>query len=1056
MIFDFNSFILRTPYYSTRILERINTCSASEFEKAMDFFLRDPVFREAIYYSSPGFLIQMDRFLAGEISEPKKKLKFKYTFLKYLSRMATRCTPFGIFAGCSMGEAGSQTKIVPAENHFSRKIRFDMSFLAAIADYVQLNPVTRRHLFYYPNNTIYRIAGGCRYVDFTSNDKGIRSYHLSGFQPNDYLEKILSVAGKGALFTDIASSIIDDEIALSDADYYIDQLIQSRVLISELEPKVTGQDYVRDLLLILKRLRGVITDTDTIAIIAGHILFMEESLVFFETIDTLDDTIRLSRLIEITEQANALVLAYPARNVFQVDSFVKYDFSEIDSGVLADIKQAIPVYLKFCSGEESSHLERFKTDFNDKFEGRTIPLSHALDPEQGIAYASDPALLDFSPLIDDLYLPRQTAGKSKSTIQWNSQVHTLLLQKILAGGMDSTGIILTDDDLKHLPDGQEACPPSFNILAKIHPGKNNKNLIEIGAFALSSATCHLTRFCHLNPVIGNIVQKIADHEKQYFHNEIVGEINHLSNSRLANILIRPEIRDHELCYLTRSNDISDRNIPLNQLFVSIKNNEIVLSIDPEGKTRVRPRLSNAHNFHNDTLPVYRFVGDLQKEKSDQLHLKFDTGPLLQLTRFIPRITYKQFIFYPATWSLVQSDFASIITMSIEEACRELPVFFEQKKIPGRFYIPDRDNHLYIDIDNISLLELFFDEIKTRKVITIVECVFNDKDEGLVFNQNGNYRHELIIPFGKSIPETAGRKTQVSNTLPVEMPRRKFQLGSEWCYAKIYTGIKNAEIVIRDSIYDVVEQLERSGVIVKWFFIRYSDPMNHVRLRFHLLNPADYGLIVDSLVNTLQSSIEDGRVSKIDFDTYVRELERYGFEKIEAAEAIFHADSKFIFSIIKKMDDLTGNTWKIGILIVDLYVDVFCRDDEERYRFIKMMKESFANEFGADKNQRKILTDKYRNLKPELTRLFQEKPFADRYPWFEECFTNFRDEICKIRKRDYENESQAINPYLASFIHMSLDRLFRSRNRLHEYVLYSLLEQEHRMRVWSNKNSKPEA
>ncbi len=63
-------------------------------------------------------------------------------------------------------------------------------------------------------------------------------------------------------------------------------------------------------------------------------------------------------------------------------------------------------------------------------------------------------------------------------------------------------------------------------------------------------------------------------------------------------------------------------------------------------------------------------------------------------------------------------------------------------------------------------------------------------------------------------------------------QRTFPPGSEWLYAKLYTGTATADQILRDVIAPLVAEVLGSGAAERWFFIRYGDPDWHVRLRFH--------------------------------------------------------------------------------------------------------------------------------------------------------------------------------------------------------------------------------
>ncbi len=75
-----------------------------------------------------------------------------------------------------------------------------------------------------------------------------------------------------------------------------------------------------------------------------------------------------------------------------------------------------------------------------------------------------------------------------------------------------------------------------------------------------------------------------------------------------------------------------------------------------------------------------------------------------------------------------------------------------------------------------------------------------------------------------------------------MIRRKFIPGSRWLYFKIYTGIKTADEVATRTLLPLLRELYEAKLIDDWFFIRYTDPDFHLRLRLLVARPEHYAAI----------------------------------------------------------------------------------------------------------------------------------------------------------------------------------------------------------------------
>ena len=55
-------------------------------------------------------------------------------------------------------------------------------------------------------------------------------------------------------------------------------------------------------------------------------------------------------------------------------------------------------------------------------------------------------------------------------------------------------------------------------------------------------------------------------------------------------------------------------------------------------------------------------------------------------------------------------------------------------------------------------------------------------------------------------------------------------GDKWLYYKLYCGVRISDSLLTDLVLPLVIKLTTESLIEKWFFIRYSDPENHIRLR----------------------------------------------------------------------------------------------------------------------------------------------------------------------------------------------------------------------------------
>lgn len=116
-------------------------------------------------------------------------------------------------------------------------------------------------------------------------------------------------------------------------------------------------------------------------------------------------------------------------------------------------------------------------------------------------------------------------------------------------------------------------------------------------------------------------------------------------------------------------------------------------------------------------------------------------------------------------------------------------------------------------------------------------------------------------------------------------------GSDWLYAKLYGPGDGQDELLADAVRSFGDFAGGSGLGQRWFFLRYADPAPHLRIRF----ADEPGQLLSSLLPRICAWAHDllaGALwTSLAFDTYEREIERYGgTPAMELAEAIFAVDS----------------------------------------------------------------------------------------------------------------------------------------------------------------------
>lgn len=270
-------------------------------------------------------------------------------------------------------------------------------------------------------------------------------------------------------------------------------------------------------------------------------------------------------------------------------------------------------------------------------------------------------------------------------------------------------------------------------------------------------------------------------------------------------------------------------------------------------------------------------------------------------------------------------------------------------------------------------------------------------------------------------------------------QRSFIIGEEWIYYKIYLGVKTADLILINNLKSVLEKLVASYNVDQWFFIRYSDPDFHLRLRIHMSNPDQLIHILNLVNKELKELKEKGLIWKVQMDTYDRELERYGAPIMEQSERLFYYDSLLIINALDVLeeDENSNLKWLWGLKIVDKFMDDFGLSIQEKKNLMEDLTASFGQEFGVGNTAKKQINPKYIQFKKEIDSVINSAANDYLFLLLENKSSSIKG-IAKVITQKSHDSAYNINYIISSHIHMTMNRLFRTKNRKNEFVSYTML------------------
>lgn len=1037
-------FILRTPLLS---LSEITQNVLSQQDEAATLAAMKPYFeqsqvQEALLIASPALYQRCLDWLAGKIKDGKDKTRLEHALFRYFLRMSTRATPFGLFAGCTLGKWGRGSKVVLSNiEDFERHSKLDRGVVGQLCSKFSLEEELWQHLKFFPNNSIYTQASKIRYIEQVRVFNHLKNHNISEVEANEFLNKIFETAQQGAYPKELAQSIVDEDISYEEAIEFVKELIDNQLLMSELYPSATNPEYLKQLVRTFDKIEKAIESPHpSITHTHQQLKTLKQNLT---KIDAKASQNNYETYQQVAQQLDEWNIAYDKKRSLFINLHKTAQDCQLNNKLAGSIRKGIEVLNRLSPYGEHYNLGQFKQAFLLRYERQEVPLLEALDIEAGLGYpVMDGLSGNVSGLVDDILTYPEQGNKQ---ITWNQRQQFLLDKYLHAIAHDEYEIYLEDEELQEFKLEWETMPDTLALLGRVVEKAEHKNDLERVYFNLVScgATNLIARFTDLDPSFYDLAAEIAQKEQDLQPNAILAEIVHLPFGA-ENVVSRTAFRAYEIPFLSASSVEASHQVPVQDLYLSVRNNRIILRSKRLNK-EIIPRLSNAHAYFKNTLSVYHFLSDLQYQ-GERLGLGFSWGELSDHYKFLPRVCYRNLIFSRATWQFLKTELDDFYKKEGEELRQAIEAWRTKWRIPQYAVLAESDLELFIDFKNDFCIAAFLHGIRKLKTVKIVEFIQSTEQGTIEDQQQRSYTNEFLMAFTRKAPKL---RPQIPLSAPEKSPaiQREFALGSEWLYFKIYTGTKTTDTILTDAIRPIVTVLKDRGYIDQWFFIRYADPKSHLRLRFHLKDTRFLSEVLQLLHPCFQHLLQNKLAWNIQADTYRRELERYGYEAIELAEELFFHDSESTIQVVEMhefglIDEQTR--WLYGIKAMDILLDAFGLDITQKMDLMKHLKTNFQAEFKLDKPGRKQLKEKYKKNQQLIQQILTTD--ALHLATWQELqpllihYTKAIHPIAATLANKAKTGKLPINlgDLMGSLVHMLCNRLFKAKQRKHEMVLYDFL------------------
>ncbi|MFD9369799.1 lantibiotic dehydratase [Streptomyces sp. NPDC060020] len=345
---------------------------------------------------------------------------------------------------------------------------------------------------------------------------------------------------------------------------------------------------------------------------------------------------------------------------------------------------------------------------------------------------------------------------------------------------------------------------------------------------------------------------------------------------------------------------------------------------PTGRELV-PVLGNMVSAPAQAPNAIRLLWEIGLE-GQRLWEPWNWGPLADAP-FVPRVRYGRFVLACAVWRLdtLRAMAQELRTRTAEPQAGEwaaaVRTWRSQWDVPNRVLAVTADQRLLLDLDDAWHRELLRDQVLRHHDLIAQEVP--GEYEGWLDSPLAGHTSELVVPMVRrdavaaeagptvpapSVPDTPSAPAPAPAGFSLRRPyagnrqlaRTVHGLGGEWLYLKLYCAARAQDELIRDHLPELVSLAAGLGCD-NWFFIRYTDADgHHLRVRLHGTDPrALWGEVAPAVGTLLDRWQRSGLVRGHAVAPYDPEIERYGGPDAQhLAEQVFRFDSEAAVELLR--------------------------------------------------------------------------------------------------------------------------------------------------------------
>ncbi|MEY9846332.1 thiopeptide-type bacteriocin biosynthesis protein [Streptacidiphilus sp. BW17] len=801
--------------------------------------------REPVSAASPQLAARLEAVTNGTTLAPRLVRRAALALHRYVLRQQHRPTPFGLVAGITPATVGEHAHVVWGERHRVRA-RADANWVRAMADVLEAQPDVLAGLLVTADASVtvrgdrlvlpYRPADG---PDAAPGEMSVRSIPL--------VRAALLQAEQPIPFPDLVAVLVAQHSGAEPEPVaaLVRGLVTAGLLHTSAHPPMTATDPVRHLLVEAEKAPGDAPPATT-ATVAGlravHHLMLRH------------DRAPAGRKAALRAVAQAAMTELSPRSAQPLDVDLHLDAQvTLPHRIVREAERAADLLSRLTARPDGSRAwAEFHRRFLDRYgTGALVPLLRLVDPNLGLGWPAG---------YRGALTPSSTAGVSARDRQ-------LLALAQRAAHEHRHEVELTEAQIVGLdqrrPNRRYHELPHLDMRLQLHA--ISRQAVDSGDFTISIdgvVPC-------AGAAAGRFLDLLDHRERNRFEAAVAAAATVVAGAAKVQISSPPltvstgsVTRVPALLPVLAVGESAPRGgLTVDMLGVGADAHHLYL-VDLDSGSVVEPMLLSAVELVHRTHPLARFLAELPRARTAAF-APFDWGAADALP-YLPRVRHGRAILAPARWRVTGEDLADGIA-----------AWREHYQVPPAVEIGGADRRLRLDLDQPGEAELLHAALTRDPTVTVREAA-----DPKVFGWCDGRAHALTLALG-STQSPRPRPALSRRPLGARSAQLPGQVG--WSTLKLYGHPEHADTVLASHLPELGQPT--------WWFIRYRDPEPHLRLRFPISAPEDFGSLAERVAAWVDDLRALGLASRAVWDGYQPETGRYGERRaMSAAEGVFVADS----------------------------------------------------------------------------------------------------------------------------------------------------------------------